>query len=76
MSQYYRYSRLFFIFDAPIIQVVRGTGPGQQILRVVRPIPGVAGAPTMPAVVKPGPGAKTIFLSKGGTQQKFVPFIA
>ncbi|KAL6738471.1 hypothetical protein Aduo_012016 [Ancylostoma duodenale] len=55
-----------------VMKVVRGTGPGQQILRVVRPIPGVAGTSTMPAVVKPGPGAKTIFVSKGGTQQKLM----
>ncbi|VDM72759.1 unnamed protein product [Strongylus vulgaris] len=53
-----------------VMKVVRGTGPGQQILRVVRPLSSVAGGATLPTVVKPGPGAKTIFLSKGGTQQK------
>ncbi|CAJ0602957.1 unnamed protein product [Cylicocyclus nassatus] len=58
-----------------IMKVVRGTGPGQQILRVVRPVSNVAGGAALPAVVKPGPGAKAIFLSKGGTQQKvmYVP---
>ncbi|KAK5965439.1 Host cell factor 2 [Trichostrongylus colubriformis] len=51
-----------------VMKVVRGMGPGQQIVRVVRQVPGVpAGAVT---AVKPGTEAKAIFFSKGGTQQK------
>ncbi|WKY06448.1 hypothetical protein Q1695_006551 [Nippostrongylus brasiliensis] len=51
-----------------VMKVVRGTGSGQQILRVVRQVPGVSGNPI--STVKPGPGAKAIFFSKGGAQQK------
>ncbi|XGW25544.1 hypothetical protein V3C99_006726 [Haemonchus contortus] len=51
-----------------VMKVVRGTGPGQQIVRVVRQVPGVPGAAVN--TVKPGTEAKTIFFSKGGAQQK------
>lgn len=51
-----------------VMKVVRGTGPGQQILRVVRQVPAMPGNAVNP--VKPGTGAKAIFFSKGGAQQK------
>ncbi|KAJ1363169.1 hypothetical protein KIN20_022966 [Parelaphostrongylus tenuis] len=53
-----------------VMKVVRTSGAGQQLLRVVRQVPGHPGSYTLPNTIKSATNTKAIFFSKAGAQQK------